>query len=340
MKKSSSASKTALRSSQVAGTNASSTLVASGAATLKPQQLQATQAPATQQKTIKFTGTSLKALTTQIETVWDGPTGIPEETRGKLEKATKMVNHMPALFEAVSHMKEEKRQFMDDMHQHALGKVEDVRVYMDNLLAELKGHIRDFSVEWDQKLGGAMDELDAELKERVFGLNTRFEALETRAKALHSAVDEETRARIRHVDSLLVPVRQQVQRLTEELERERCIREDRERELRDHLDDCVNRLKASLDNEIKNRTDRHGEAIRAALGQGEADEGNDAELPRLRRRQREMGQADDASLAKMQNGLDGDRDLRIKSQDHIASQISEFIQRFKAHVLEEGEAGN
>jgi hypothetical protein len=333
-----------------APSKSSATLAYAGQVTLKPtdktlklppQGSSKSRQPQGNQQTVKF-ALSLKDLK-RIETVHDDDNALPDE----LHHFGKQVVRMPALFETMSHLEVDKREFMDDMHEHALAKVEEVRIHMEEALLEVAKHVQEFTVASDLKQTDAMDELTAQQRQRFETIRARYDKLESRIRALQIAIQEETAARMRHIEHVLGPIRAEVATYTSELEKETRIRNDRERELKSHLDACVGRLDESLKLEKNNREDRHRAAIIQVLGSAggvdppavhkEWHERNDFEsdIPRLARRQREMCEKDTMEVDNVQKDLDNARDLRIKGQDHVTTQINEFISRFRAHTLEE-----
>mmetsp|Transcript_13726 Transcript_13726/g.37079 ORF Transcript_13726/g.37079 Transcript_13726/m.37079 type:complete len:439 (-) Transcript_13726:163-1479(-) len=202
----------------------------------------------------------------QIETIWDEPTVFKEAT-AKLNSCSNTVNRMQGVFEGVTRMKEGKRQMLDEMHEHTLGNIQDLRQYTLQLLRALGDQIGTFCSDWEQTRVQTTDALDVEMRDRLVALTKRYDALEARANALAIAIDKETQERIRHISDVLVPSRAQVEQLTEELATEHRIRESRNIELRDHLESVVRYLEESLEAERKNRIERHLEAMMSSLGE-------------------------------------------------------------------------
>lgn len=277
-----------------------------------------------------------------IDTVWDESTVTSNQTR-KLQSLSKKVDKMQGNFEGVTRMKEEKRQMMDDMHEHTMDKVEETRLNMEKLLAEVAQHIKEFSEEWRINLADATDNLDDELRMRLAQLNAKYQAVEERTRRLAKAIDNETQSRFEHIESVLVPAREQAARLESELATEREIRTNREAEIKEHMEDCVRVMEETLRSEKTNRIDRHDLAVKDVIGEARDEQSVDdrtSDLPRLRRRYDAIVKKDDATVADFHKDIDEERKLRVAGQDHIVDQINMFIKRFQDHVLEEGEMGD
>eukprot|EP00929_Paragymnodinium_shiwhaense_P122656 TRINITY_DN955_c0_g1_i1.p1 TRINITY_DN955_c0_g1~~TRINITY_DN955_c0_g1_i1.p1 ORF type:complete len:348 (-),score=127.16 TRINITY_DN955_c0_g1_i1:134-1177(-) len=266
----------------------------------------------------------------EIPTMWDEPDQRTLEQTRVLDKMGRKVVKMSATFEGVTNMKAEKAQIMDDMHEHSLEKVEDLRQHMEKLLAELNENVKLFSAEWTERLGDQMDSMDEELRARVAALSERYDALEERTRNLHTSIEEETANRIKDTEDLMVPVRKMVADLEKDLQTEKEIREERELELTQHMEENVRLLNADLEKEIRNRIERHRE------------EKMDVEsgVARLLKRHAQLGQNNDDLTVKFNEDMAAERLLRVEGQDHIVDRITDFVKRFQAHVLEEGDMGN
>jgi len=276
-------------------------------------------------------------------TVHDQPHPSTLERQRQLDTMGSKVVGMSASFKTVTDMKAGKAEVMDQMHEHSLAKVEDVRVHMEEILADIGEQIGEFTVEWTTKRDENMDMLDAEMREKMVLLNKRYQRLEERALRLNAAIEEETASRIRDTQALMIPVNKTVERLTTDLETEREIRETREKELMKHLEESVAILEDSNQTEAKNRVERHAEAVKEYTN-GKNNEKEAVKRPggfeRLQKRHSEIGVKSHSLVTAVYTDLDNERALRIKGQDHITSKINEFIARFQSHVLEEGDVGN
>merc|ERR1712072_1401442 len=95
---------------------------------------------------------------------------------------------------------------------------------MKGVLDGLAESMEEFAKGRRQCLKDTMEDLERELEEKVGVLNANFAALEARAAALQEAINVERASRVQAMEEVLAPVREQVQRLTTALEKEREIR--------------------------------------------------------------------------------------------------------------------
>lgn len=266
----------------------------------------------------------------EVPTVWDEPDKRTLEQIKVLDQMGNKVVKMSSTFEGVTNMKQEKAAIMDEMHEHSLEKVEDLRQHMEALLAELKTEISAFQEEYTQQMADQMDVLDVELRERIAALAARYDALEERTRKLHVSIKAETQSRLVDTEALMGPVRKMVADLETDLHTEKEIREIREVELTEHMQENVRLQNIDLEKEIANRIDRHKEE-RLHF---------EKEAARLLKRHEGIGVDNTEIIKSFNSDMAQERQLRVAGQDHVVEQITNFIKKFQDHVLEEGDMGN
>jgi len=263
-----------------------------------------------------------------IETVWDASKAINNHGI-KMAVLPKGVDRMSGAFKDATKTKEEKRKMMDDLHETAMDRVEQTRNEMEELLVELGVYLQAFYVEYEQKLKVTLEELKVEEEERIIKINERFKQLEEREERLSQAIDLERETRLTNTEMILGPARRSVELLVVDLEKERRIRHTRHDELKQRMEDAVKMLAESMDTEQKNRESRHEQVEKELM----------LDVKRLQKRSAAIEQCNAEKVAALQDDIVCEERLRKEAQDDIVQKITTFIQRFQAHIKEEGAMG-
>lgn len=268
-----------------------------------------------------------------VQTVWDDPraSGAGEKQQIKLNHLGAGVHRMAAAFEDATRIKEEKRQMMDDMHDHTLQQVESTRQTTETLLAELAEHIKGFMNEFKEKLRDNFDELDSDRMQRMAKVAARYDKLEARARSLSAALDEERAGRLRDTELIMQPIRKQVAELSGTLDKEQKIRRTRNAELNKRMEESVAHLQNACENELASGWKKREECQKEC----------ETELIRLdERRHTQVEKSTRGEIQSLKEDIDGENHHRKHGQDQIVERITDFIQRFQQHVREEGEMGD
>lgn len=263
-----------------------------------------------------------------IETVWDPPRSM--NSHGiKMAVLPKGVDRMSSAFKDATKTKEEKRRMMDNLHETAMERVEQTRQEMEKIFAELSVYLQAFYVEFEQKLKVTVEELSVEEEERIVKINERFRLLEERQERLNKAIDLERETRLHNTEMILGPARRSVELLIVDLDKEKRIRHTRHDELKQRMEDAVKLLGESIDTEHENRKTRH-EQIDTDLH---------IDIKRLQKRSSAIEECNAEKVAALQEDIISEEKLRKESQDDVVQKITTFIQRFQAHIKEEGAMG-
>jgi len=304
---------------------ANTTLQAAGAATLKlPPGGAATLKPSA------IAGLKQhKAITIgEIETIWDVPKPMTEHSK-KMATIVAGVDRMSSAFKDATKAKAEKRRMMDDMHETSMERVAQTRAEMEKMLSELAVYLQSFYTEYDEKLRTTLEELRLEEEERIAGIHARFQVLEKRQKALAEAIAEETRTRLHNTEMILGPARRSVELLVVDLDKEQRIRHTRNEELKQRMEDAVRVLRDHIIVENKNRIEKH-EQVRKEC---------ELDVARIKTRQEQIEQVNIEKVEELRVAVENEEKLRKEGQDQVVEKITSFIQRFQAHIKEEGEMG-
>jgi len=263
-----------------------------------------------------------------VETVWDP--ARPINNHGiKMAVLPKGVDRMSSAFKDATKTKEEKRKMMDDLHETAMERVEQTRNEMEEILTELGIYLQAFYSEYEEKLKVTLDELKVEEEVRIVKINERFQLLEERQVRLGKAIDVERETRLTNTEAILGPARRSVELLVVDLEKERRIRHTRRDELNQRMEDAVKMLAESMDTETKNRVARHEQVVKEL----------DIDVKRLQKRSAAIEVCNAEKIAVLQEDVISEERLRKETQDDIVLKITTFIQRFQAHIKEEGAMG-
>lgn len=279
--------------------------------------------------TLKFAPEPKQA---SVPTVWDEPHALEMKTTRKLQTLGASVKRMGTAFEGAMQIRVEKRQMMDEVHEQAVERVDKNRSELEDVLANLSKYIGKFTSDWERTLGQRMDEFSVMMKDRVHGMTERYERLEERLKAIRSGIEEETASRIRDTEEVLVPIRETVARLSDDLQREQAIRRNREEELEQFMEESVKMLEENVATEVENRKRRFEDLSHEV----------DIEIRRLKehRHEAKLIQIRQDLEAELEKDLENEVKFRKEGQDHIVEEITKFINKFHAHVKEEGMMGN
>merc|ERR1719240_166965 len=109
---------------------------------------------------------------------------------------------------------------MDDLYHHTMHKVEATWREMERIMSDLSGNMNGFINKFEKHLDDTKEELSSEQKAKVAQMIAHIESLEGRSRNLQQALDEEREARIRETEAVLGPIRKQVKKITEALEKE------------------------------------------------------------------------------------------------------------------------
>lgn len=318
------ANATGLNASQPTLKLPESTLQAAGAATLKLPP----KAGTSKLSSVMTLKPHQAVCLADVETVWDTAKPINMHSQ-KIAVLPKGVDRMSAAFKDATKTKEEKRRMMDNLHETAMERVDQTRTEMDEILAELAVYLKAFYVEYEDKLKVLLEELRTEEENRMVKINERFLVLEEREQRLSNAIDEEREARLFNTEAILGPARRSVELLVVDLEKERQIRHTRNDELNERMEDAVKLLAESMETEENNRAVRHEQVVKEL----------EIDLKRLHKRSQEIEECNAEKVAAVQEDIISEEKLRKQSQDDIVVSITSFIQRFQAHVKEEGAMG-
>lgn len=264
----------------------------------------------------------------EIQSIWDEPKAATEHGK-KMETLVCGVDRMSSAFEDATRTKHEKRTMMDDMHETMLERVEQTRSDIEETLQELGVHLEAFYKEYEQKRRTTFELLHRDEQERIAKINKHFDYLDQRCKNLSAAIVEERESRLRDTRAIIDPARRSVELLTDQLAKEQKIRRARNKELKQELEDAANRMIASIEVETRNREVRHDNMFKEM----------DKEMQRLDKREAHVAKCNVEEIEKLDRDIESEKQLRIKGQDQIVEKITDFIQRFQAHVKEEGEMG-
>lgn len=263
-----------------------------------------------------------------VETIWDNPK--PVNSHGiKMAVLPKGVDRMSSAFKDATKTKEEKRKMMDDLHDTAMDRVEQTRREMEEILTELGTYLQAFYTEYETKLKITVDELRVEEEERLVKINERFVLLEERQVRLNKAIDVERQTRLENTEKILGPARRSVELLVVDLDKERRIRHTRRDELNQRMEDAVKMLHETMDTETKNREIRDEQVVKEL----------DIDIKRLQKRGVVIEGCNAEKTKALQEDIVSETKLRKETQDDIVLKITTFIQRFQAHIKEEGAMG-
>jgi len=264
----------------------------------------------------------------KIESIWEEPKAATEHGK-KMESLVAGVDRMSSAFEDATRTKDEKRRMMDDMHETMLERVEQTKADIEETLQELGVHLQAFYKEYEQKRRTTFEQLHREEEERIAGINKKFDYLDQRCKSLGAAIVEERESRLRDTQAIIGPARRSVELLTDQLAKEQKVRRTRNQELRQEMEDAANRLMASIEIESRNREVRHDNMLKDM----------EKDIKRLQKREADVAKSNIEQVEVLNRDIESEKQLRIKGQDHIVEKITDFIQRFQAHIKEEGEMG-
>lgn len=318
---------TGMKSSQVTlkltpggGLAAGATLKAAANVTLK--------LPPSSQSARVSSGMTMNPYQAPIESVWDQPKEPMEHDR-KMAALVAGLDRMSSAFEDATRTKQDKRLMMDDMHETALERIEATRQDMEETITELAAYLDSFYLEHEQALRTFMEGLSTDRQKRVASIAERFLRLEQRYEALQVALDAERENRLRDTELTIGPARRAVEVLATQLDKEQRIRRNRNNEIRQQLEDAFKALSESLDVERRSREVRFKALVEDA----------EREVARLGKREGAVVKENAQCIADVQADVDHEQELRVKSQDDIVEKITDFIQRFQAHIVEEGHMG-
>lgn len=307
------------------------TLKTAGASTLgKASEHQLTIKPDQTKITKGLTFTKVKGAPKPIETVWDEDSSHTLKTRELVAPVVVRHEGMAGAFEDATQGRKEQRQMMNDMHAYCNQQVKDTDFEMKGVLDGLAESMEDFAKGRRQCLKDTMADLERELEEKVGILNANFAALEARAAALQAAINVERASRVQAMEEVLAPVREQVQRLTTALEKEREIRRNRDKELRKRLDAALKELEEGIFVEQGNRQARFDSVMKDV----------EKDMVRLQKRQKAIDGSTAVELQRLQADIVDEKTHRVQGQDRVAHKLQDFIQNFRLHIKEEGDMGN
>lgn len=304
------------------------TLQAAGAATMKLPPQSVLNASSKKMSSVMTLKPHQAVSLADVVTVWDPakPLGAHGEKMAVLPKG---VDRMASAFKDATKTKEGKRQMMDDLHETAMQRVEQTRQEMEELLTILGAELKVFYAEFEEKLKVTLEELREEEEVRIAAINARFQILEEREQTLRVAVDLERQTRVEHTEAILGPARRSIELLVVDLDKERRIRHTRHDELKQRLEDAATMLSESMDTEQKARETRHEQVVKEL----------ELDVARLKKRSVVIEACNAERVAALQDDIINEEKLRKETQDGVVHKLTAFIQKFQAHIREEGQMG-
>merc|ERR1719408_410751 len=95
------------------------------------------------------------------------------------------------------------------------------------------------------------------------------------------------------------------------------------------MEDAVKLLLEGIETEHQNRETRHEHVVKDLQ----------IDIERLNKRNKNIEECNAEKVAALQEDIISEEKLRKESQDDIVQKITTFIQRFQAHIKEEGAMG-
>eukprot|EP00913_Durusdinium_trenchii_P010975 g10301.t1 len=186
----------------------------------------------------------------QIETIWDEPDDKMHEQKRTLQGS---------VFEEETRARQEQRHLMDELHGEQMKRIDEIEdgdgespEKLDQAMKELKAYIEEFmqkihpqqirpimkfvmghnhaqkmrQLRFRKELDDTFTALFSELRVQVERITPRIAALEARGRVLRNGIEEERvskeyrQDRIRHYAEILVPVKAQIAKIEQGLNRE------------------------------------------------------------------------------------------------------------------------
>ncbi|CAK9021011.1 unnamed protein product [Durusdinium trenchii] len=161
----------------------------------------------------------------QIETIWDEPDDKMHEQKRKLRSLASRVDRMAGVFEEETRARQEQRHLMDELHGEQMKRIDEIEEELDQAMKELKAYIEEFMQKFRKELDDTFTALFSELRVQVERITPRIAALEARGRVLRNGIEEERQDRIRHYAEILVPVKAQIAKIEQGLNREEKVRQ-------------------------------------------------------------------------------------------------------------------
>ncbi|CAK9028382.1 unnamed protein product [Durusdinium trenchii] len=129
------------------------------------------------------------------------------------------------VFEEETRARQEQRHLMDELHGEQMKRIDEIEEELDQAMKELKAYIEEFMQKFRKELDDTFTALFSELRVQVERITPRIAALEARGRVLRNGIEEERQDRIRHYAEILVPVKAQIAKIEQGLNREEKVRQ-------------------------------------------------------------------------------------------------------------------
>lgn len=265
----------------------------------------------------------------EVDTVWEDEKQLTFQGK-HLASLAGRVDRIGAAFHGETRLRDEQNALVNELHEDQMKRLDEIGFEINTSIAELTVYMDNFIQHSRGLLQGTFDGLHGDLRARIDGLLPRLRELESRGRAVSAGLEEERALRTQETTEVLVPLREQIEKLASDLQREQKVRETRNAEIQNKMDAAVASLDAALDTEIASREQRVTETAKELQHDQE----------QLLKRQDKVEQGLDTLRDGIFEETDLEKEQRIAAQDPIVEALASFIQKFQQNAHEQSHLGN
>jgi len=254
----------------------------------------------------------------------------PNEPGSEEALFSEHVDRMSAVFGEESSAQIQQRALVDELHEAQDQRLQEIDTEISDSIRDLVAHVDSFVESSAETLSTDFEELQNHMTGRFQGLLPRLKKLEARSQALLEALKEETGKRKNDTETIVVPVKAGLTKLSLDFERERQIRDSQCKDLQQTLEQAVSMLDNAFDMEFAAREQSVANAVLEAQ----------QEVNQLSRWHEKSEKAIEGMRVRMTEEMDAERQRRLDGQDPIVDALTGFFQRFHMHITEQSEMGN
>lgn len=248
----------------------------------------------------------------------------------RLESLAGKVDRIGDALNEESQSRDQQAVLVDELHKDQMKRLDEIGSEIDRSIVDLAAYMDEFVDHARGLLEGTFGGLHGDLRDRVDGLLPRLRMLESRGRSVRAGLEEEQAARACETAEVLVPLREQIEKLAADLDQEQKVRETRNKEIQGRMDAAVAALDSALDTEIASREQRVTETLKECQHDHQQLQNRQDKL------EQGLGRLRDEILKETQL----ETEQRIGTQDPIVEALTSFIQRFQTNAQEQSHLGN
>lgn len=238
------------------------------------------------------------------------------------------VERMPAFYEDAMKAREECRKRLDELHSDTMRQIQLTRDHARQKSKHVQDTMKSFTAKFEHELQQMRDELRKELVVKSARIEDMIADLGRRMLDLEEGLAQQTRERKQQTEVVLGPIRDEVDRLTHDLEAERLGRRADEEAIEKLLADKVELVARTVDEEKFGREQQYVDLHKWV----------EMEQHLFAKRQYQVEKASEENLRDLRHELHLETKDRIECQDTIVENIASFIKRFQEQLGGEEDA--